>query len=56
MRERSEARKRSGIAYPDVDTEEALAWLTAANAQVLIHGHTHRPAEHVAGRQAVASS
>jgi UDP-2,3-diacylglucosamine hydrolase len=49
MRERSEARKRSGIAYPDVDNDAALAWLAAADAQVLIHGHTHRPADHVLG-------
>ena len=49
MRERSEARKRSGIAYPDVDNDTALAWLAAADAPVLIHGHTHRPADHVLG-------
>jgi UDP-2,3-diacylglucosamine hydrolase len=49
MREHSEARKHSGFAYPDVDEELALAWLAAANAQVMIHGHTHRPHDHVLG-------
>ncbi len=49
MRDHSEARKRSGLAYADVDAELALAWLAAANAQVMIHGHTHRPADHVLG-------
>ena len=46
MREQSEARKRSGIEYPDVDGPATKAWLEAADAQVLIHGHTHRPADH----------
>ena len=57
LRERSEARKRLGTAYPDVDSDEACAWLAAADAQVLIHGHTHRPADHVlaAGRRIVLS-
>ena len=49
MRERSEARKRSGISYPDVEVGYARAWLKAADAQVMIHGHTHRPADHVLG-------
>jgi UDP-2,3-diacylglucosamine hydrolase len=49
MREHSEARKHSGFAYPDVDEGLALAWLAAANAQVMIHGHTHRPNDHVLG-------
>jgi UDP-2,3-diacylglucosamine hydrolase len=46
MRAESEQLKRSGREYPDVDTAAALQWLTAANADVLVHGHTHRPAEH----------
>lgn len=46
-RAESEARKRSPEAfYGDVDTASALQWLAAANSQTLIHGHTHRPAEH----------
>jgi len=46
LREQSEARKRSGVEYPDVDSAATRAWLEAADAQVLIHGHTHRPADH----------
>lgn len=49
LRDRSEARKHSGFAYPDVDEDLARSWLTASGAQVMIHGHTHRPAEHVLG-------
>ncbi len=32
--------------WADVDHTAALAWLQDAHANVLIHGHTHRPAEH----------
>lgn len=32
--------------WADVDAAAASAWLEAADAQVLIHGHTHRPAMH----------
>ncbi len=32
--------------WADVDDGEALRWLQAADAPVLIHGHTHRPATH----------
>jgi UDP-2,3-diacylglucosamine hydrolase len=47
LRDQSEARKRSGTSdYTDVDTDAALAWLHAAQAPVLLHGHTHRPGEH----------
>lgn len=46
LRSESEARKRSGMTYADVDTAEALAWLAAAGADTLVHGHTHRPGEH----------
>ncbi len=46
MRQQSEARKQSGTVYADVDTAEALAWLQAAQAPTLIHGHTHKPAHH----------
>lgn len=47
LRSQSEARKRSGAGYADVDRDEALAWLRAADADTLLHGHTHRPGEHV---------
>jgi UDP-2,3-diacylglucosamine hydrolase len=57
MRAQSEARKQAGAVYADVDAAAATAWMQAADAQVLIHGHTHRPADHVlaAGRRIVLS-
>ena len=49
MRRQSDARKRSGIDYGDVNAAAARRWLEAANARTLIHGHTHKPAEHDLG-------
>jgi UDP-2,3-diacylglucosamine hydrolase len=46
IRQESEARKQSGAPYADVDHPAAIAWLQAAGANTLIHGHTHRPANH----------
>lgn len=46
LRAQSEARKLTGAVYADVDTTCATAWLQAAGAPVLIHGHTHKPAVH----------
>ena len=46
VRNESEQLKQSGRDYADVDTAAALQWLQAADAQVLVHGHTHRPREH----------
>lgn len=46
LREQSEARKRSGAVYADVDADLTHSSLQAANARHLIHGHTHRPADH----------
>ena len=46
IRQESEARKQSGATYADVDGPAAIAWLQAAQAHTLIHGHTHRPANH----------
>jgi len=51
LRRQSEERKRLGVQYPDVDSAAAAAWLDAADAQVLIHGHTHRPADHALGER-----
>ncbi|AVP58088.1 UDP-2,3-diacylglucosamine diphosphatase [Pulveribacter suum] len=46
----SQARKDAGTAvYADVDPAAALAWLQAAGADALIHGHTHLPADHALG-------
>jgi UDP-2,3-diacylglucosamine hydrolase len=47
IRARSEERRRfDGRTDADVDTAAALAWLDAAGADLMIHGHTHRPAVH----------
>ena len=49
VRKQSEALKRSHSDYADVDAQAAIAWLKAADAQVLLHGHTHKPAVHDLG-------
>lgn len=49
IRGQSEARKRSGEGYAEADAAEAARWLRRADAPVLIHGHTHRPADHDLG-------
>jgi UDP-2,3-diacylglucosamine hydrolase len=55
VRSESEARKQSHtdlpnfVGYADVDTQAAIAWLNATEAQVLLHGHTHKPAVHDLG-------
>lgn len=49
IREQSEARKQSGANYIDVDAITAGNWLNAVQASTLIHGHTHRPADHQLG-------
>ena len=46
LRTQSENRKRSGMPYADVDSAAACDWLATAQASTLIHGHTHRPADH----------
>lgn len=46
MRDQSEARHRAGQTYADVDEAAAVQWLQAADATTLVHGHTHRPADH----------
>lgn len=49
LRSQSEARKRSGVVYADVDAPAAAAWLQAVHSTHLIHGHTHKPANHAFG-------
>ena len=55
VRNKSEALKRSHTTqadftdYADVDSQAAIAWLKGADAQVLLHGHTHKPAVHDLG-------
>jgi UDP-2,3-diacylglucosamine hydrolase len=51
LRQQSEQRKRAGADSADVDADAARDWLEAAGAQGLIHGHTHRPADHVLGKR-----
>jgi len=46
MREQSQARREPEGGWADVDGGAALAWLAAARAGTLVHGHTHRPADH----------
>ena len=46
IRQESEAKKQSGAFYADVDGPAACQWLQALQADTLVHGHTHRPAEH----------
>jgi UDP-2,3-diacylglucosamine hydrolase len=46
LRGESEALKQTDRVYADVDGPTALSWLDAADAPVLVHGHTHKPAEH----------
>lgn len=45
-RSESEQRKQSGAPYADADVAMTAHWMQQAHAQWLIHGHTHRPAEH----------
>jgi UDP-2,3-diacylglucosamine hydrolase len=47
LRSESEDLKRTDRVYADVDHPAALQWLQAASAATLIHGHTHKPGEHV---------
>jgi UDP-2,3-diacylglucosamine hydrolase len=46
LRTQSETRKRSGVTYADVDIEATCDWLRTAQGSILIHGHTHKPADH----------
>lgn len=47
MRAESQKLKDSGTEYADVDTAATLQWMDATDTRWLIHGHTHRPADHV---------
>ena len=49
MRQRSESRKTSSARWFDVDTGTARQWLHDNDATTLLHGHTHRPAQHDLG-------
>jgi UDP-2,3-diacylglucosamine hydrolase len=45
LRDASQRRRQAGEmeGWGDVDVDAAAAWLRAADAQTMIHGHTHRP-------------
>jgi UDP-2,3-diacylglucosamine hydrolase len=49
MRLESQKNQQNLLEYADVDTAAALTWLQAANAKTMIHGHTHKPANHDLG-------
>lgn len=46
MREQSSTHQRASMVYAELDSAACRAWLQAARATTLIHGHTHRPADH----------
>ena len=50
MREQSRQHQAQQAAamndFFDVDADSAANWLQAAGASILLHGHTHRPADH----------
>ena len=50
LRAQSQAKHQQTTSYADVDTQAAQAALQAASSHTLIHGHTHRPAEHDLGQ------
>lgn len=58
LRAQSEQHKRDHPVPSLVDAPTALAWLRDAHASVLVHGHTHQPADHALadGRQRVVLS
>ena len=49
MRLQSQQNQQDALAYADVDDVAATQWLHAANATKMIHGHTHKPADHALG-------
>ncbi|MEJ7931387.1 UDP-2,3-diacylglucosamine diphosphatase [Ramlibacter sp. AN1015] len=49
MRADSQTHQRALPGYADVDDGAVRHWLRAANATTLIHGHTHRAADHTLG-------
>ena len=37
------------LEYADVEHAATVAWLQTCNSNTMIHGHTHKPAEHDLG-------
>lgn len=54
MRQQSQAQKQSETVYADADPALCAQWLHAAHATRLVHGHTHRPADHPCGGDRLA--
>ena len=46
MRAQSEAHNQSVAYFADADADLTRDWLQACGARHLVHGHTHRPADH----------
>jgi UDP-2,3-diacylglucosamine hydrolase len=49
MRAESQKNQQHLLEYADVDAAAALVWLQTAKAKTMVHGHTHKPAEHDLG-------
>lgn len=49
LRGRSKAHQQDPMQWADVDPQACRDWLKASGCDVLIHGHTHRPADHDLG-------
>jgi UDP-2,3-diacylglucosamine hydrolase len=49
MRAESQKNQTHSVEYADVDDAASIAWLEASNAKTMIHGHTHKPANHDLG-------
>lgn len=49
LRTQSEARQHNTPDHADIDAHAAVAWLTSTRCNTLIHGHTHKPADHDLG-------
>ena len=49
MRAQSELQKHSGHHYADADPQMSALWLETAQADRLVHGHTHQPKDHLLG-------
>ena len=54
MRQQSENQKQTHTVYADADPSLCADWLEGAQATRLVHGHTHRPTDHPAGRDGLS--
>ena len=52
MRAQSQVHQAAQEHYADADPAAVLDWLNAAGIATMIHGHTHRPADHALGANA----